>query len=64
MEEQWLDSTKANTIDEQQVLDTLESASDYKRGLKQLDDNGKATVRKLRHRDMKGTVITDSFQKL
>ena len=28
LDEQWLDN-EANTVDEQQVLDTLESASDY-----------------------------------
>jgi hypothetical protein len=47
LDEQWLDN-EANTVDEQQVLDTLESASDYERGLERLDDGGKAIVKKLR----------------
>jgi len=46
-DEQWLDSV-ANTVDEQRVLDTLEAASDYERGVGRLDENGKAIVRKLR----------------
>ena len=32
VDEQWLDHD-ANTVDEQRVLDDLEAASDYKRGL-------------------------------
>jgi hypothetical protein len=47
LDEHWLDND-ANTIDEQHVLDTLESASDYERGFARLDDNGKAIVKKLR----------------
>ena len=46
-DEQWLDH-EANTIDEQRILDDLEAASDYERGLAQLDENGKAIVKKLR----------------
>ena len=46
-DERWLDG-EANTVDEQCVLDTLQSASDYSQGLEQLDENGKAIVRKLR----------------
>ena len=47
MDEQWLDH-EANTVDEQQVLDNLEAASDYERGLAWLDENGKAIVKRLR----------------
>jgi len=32
----------ANTIDEQRVLDELEAASDYERGLERLGEDGKA----------------------
>ncbi|KAF8235815.1 hypothetical protein L208DRAFT_1254948 [Tricholoma matsutake] len=43
----WLDN-EANTVDEEHALNTLESASDYKRGLGCLDKDGKAIVKKLR----------------
>ena len=46
-EEQWLDR-EGNTVDEQRLLDTLESASDYEKGVAQLDDNGQAIVKRLR----------------
>ena len=46
-DEQWLDH-KANTVDEQCIIDKLEAASDYERGLARLDDTGKAIVKKLR----------------
>ena len=46
-DEQWLDH-EANTVDEQRVLDELEAASDYERGLAQLDDEGKGIVKKLK----------------
>ena len=46
-DEQWLDH-EANTVDEQYVLDHLEAASNYERGLEQLDENGKVIVKKLR----------------
>jgi hypothetical protein len=46
-DECWLDN-EANTVDEQRVLDTLESASDCERGLERLDEGGKAIVKKLR----------------
>ena len=39
---------KANTVDEEHVLHDLETASDYKRGLERLDEDGKAIVKKLR----------------
>ena len=47
LDEQWLDN-EANTVDEERVLDTLESASDYERGLERLDDTAKEIVKKLR----------------
>jgi hypothetical protein len=43
----WLDND-ANTIDGQRVLDTLEPALDYEQGFEQLDEDGKAIVKKLR----------------
>jgi len=46
-DEHWLDN-EGNTVDKQCVLDTLESASDYEQGIEQLDENGKAIVKKLR----------------
>ena len=46
-DEQWLDY-KVNTVDEQHVLDDLEAASDYERGLARLDATGKGIVKKLR----------------
>ncbi len=46
-DEQWLDN-EGNIIDEQRILEKLESASDYETGVTQLDDNGKAIVKKLR----------------
>jgi len=46
-DERWLDN-EANIIDEQRILETLESASDYERGVEKLDDKGKAIVKKLR----------------
>lgn len=46
-DEQWLDHD-ANVIDEERVLETLEAASDYERGLERLDEKGKEIVKKLR----------------
>ncbi|KAF8256938.1 hypothetical protein EI94DRAFT_1709902 [Lactarius quietus] len=46
-EEHWLDH-EGNLVDEQHVLDTLEAASDYECAVLQLDDAGKALVKKLR----------------
>ena len=46
-DEEWLDN-EANTIDEQRILDQLEAASDYERGLERLGENGRAIVAKLR----------------
>ena len=47
VDEEWLDN-EANIVDEQQILELLESASDYEQGLACLDDKGKAIVEKLR----------------
>ena len=46
LDENWLDN-KANLVDEQQVLDMLENASDYERGCKRLDETQKGIVRRL-----------------
>ncbi|KAF8979326.1 hypothetical protein BDQ17DRAFT_1439573 [Cyathus striatus] len=46
-DEYWLDH-EANTVDKQCVLEALESSSDYERGLKHLDDQGRAIVMKLK----------------
>ena len=46
-DEHWLD-TEANTIDEQCIIDVLESASDYERGIEHLTNDGKAIVKRLR----------------
>ena len=45
-DEEWLDG-EANLIDEQQVLDALDDASDYERGFGRLNDVQKGVVRKL-----------------
>jgi hypothetical protein len=47
VDEHWLDH-EANTIDEQCIIETLESASDYDQGLDQLDEKEKAIVQKLK----------------
>jgi hypothetical protein len=47
VDEHWLDH-EANMVDEQSILEILESASDYDRGLEQLDEKGKAIVKTLR----------------
>ena len=46
-DEKWLDH-EANLMDEQQVLETLEDASDYKRALEKLDDEQRFVVHRLR----------------
>ena len=46
-DERWLDN-EGNTVDEQRVIDTLESSSNYERGLENLDEPGKVIVKKLR----------------
>ena len=47
VDEQWLDN-EANTVDEKRVIDILEDASDYERGVSRLDDKAKAVVMKLK----------------
>jgi hypothetical protein len=39
---------EANTVDEERVLQDLEGASGYERGLGRLDEAGKAIVKKLK----------------
>ena len=46
-DERWLDN-EGNTIDEQRVIETLESSSNYEKGLENLDEAGKVIVKKLR----------------
>jgi hypothetical protein len=45
-DEQWLDN-EGNTIDEEHILEALESALDYNRAVAELDINGQEIVRKL-----------------
>jgi ribosome assembly protein YihI (activator of Der GTPase) len=55
-DEEWLDQG-ANHIEEDQLLDKLETVSDYERGLARLDSKEKGMVEKLEAlgRDSKGT---------
>ena len=46
-DERWLDN-EANTIDEEHVIELLENASDYERGVGRLDEKAKSIVKKLR----------------
>jgi hypothetical protein len=46
-DERWLDHD-TNLVDEQLVLEALENASDYERGLERLDEEQKSVVRRLR----------------
>jgi hypothetical protein len=46
-DERWLDHD-ANLVDEEQVLEALEDASDYEQGFARLDGEQKGIVRKLR----------------
>jgi len=39
---------EANTVDEMCIINMLEYASDYERGVGRLDDKGKAIVTKLK----------------
>jgi hypothetical protein len=45
-DEQWLDN-EGNLVDEEHVVDLLERASDYERGLACLDSNDKIVIQKL-----------------
>jgi len=47
LDEKWLNN-EANLVDEQQVLEVLEKALDYKRGLGRLDEGQKGVIRTLR----------------
>ena len=42
----WLDH-EANLMDEQQILEALEKASDFEKSLEELDDAQKDVIRKL-----------------
>ncbi|KAG6894045.1 hypothetical protein C0992_007700, partial [Termitomyces sp. T32_za158] len=45
-DEEWLDK-EGNLIDEERVVELLDEASDYERGLEQLDSHQKTIVNKL-----------------
>lgn len=45
-DERWLDG-EGNLVDEQQVIDELETASDYERGLGRMDEGKKSIVQRL-----------------
>jgi len=47
VDKQWLDN-EANTVDEKHIINMLEDASDYERGVAKLDDKVKAVVMKLK----------------
>ena len=46
-DENWLDNN-GNLVNEQRVIDTLDTASDFKRGLERLSDEEKAALQRLR----------------
>jgi hypothetical protein len=46
-EEEWLDNA-ANPVDEEAIIDLLENASDYERGLTRLNSQQKSLVNKLK----------------
>jgi len=46
-DEAWLDGDR-NLVDEECVIDTLDAASDFERGVEQLSDNGKAALDRIR----------------
>jgi hypothetical protein len=46
-DKEWLDN-EGNTVDEQRVVETLEMASDYERGVERLEEKDKGIVQKLR----------------
>lgn len=46
-DEEWLDN-EANLVDETRIIETLENASDYERGVDRLDEKGKEIVQKLK----------------
>ena len=47
-DEDWLDNT-GNLVDEEQVVDVLDHASDYEQELKRLNSHDKSVVEKLRN---------------
>jgi hypothetical protein len=46
-DEDWLD-TGGNLVDEQRVIEELDTASDFERGVQRLSDNGRAALGRLR----------------
>ncbi|KIJ97724.1 hypothetical protein K443DRAFT_9677 [Laccaria amethystina LaAM-08-1] len=56
----WLDN-EANMVDEERVLEALESASDYEQGILKLEDTGKAIMRKLRELADQGFKKYDNY---
>ncbi|KIL66717.1 hypothetical protein M378DRAFT_160191, partial [Amanita muscaria Koide BX008] len=46
-DEEWLDG-KGNLVDEERVVEVLETASDYEMGLQRLNDAEKDTIQRLR----------------
>lgn len=46
-DQEWLDNA-GNLVDEEQVVDTLDHASDYEQGLKRLNSHDKSVVEKLK----------------
>ena len=46
-DEDWLDH-EANSVDEHRIIDALERASDYEKGLGRLSETDKGVVKKLR----------------
>lgn len=59
-EELWLDND-ANLIDEERILEALDKASDYERGVSRLDDKGKNVVTKLR--ELAGDLLPEKSKK-
>ena len=46
-DETWLDNT-GNLVDEECIIEALDAASDFERGVERLSDNGKAALSRLR----------------
>lgn len=60
-DEEWLDRGDGNMVDEVHVIDELERASNYERGLERLDKKSKAVVQRLR--ELAGDVVGVSGNK-
>jgi hypothetical protein len=59
-DEHWLDND-ANLVDEEWILEALEKASNYERGVERLDDKGKAIMMKLR--ELAGDLLPKTSKK-